>query len=210
MKTFNPAQAVSQALRAHLVSRVLDSARSSSRELTDRETEVLSGIIDRHSDRPLALVSRYVSQTLRFESVSRIESQFGPLDPDGWDGDFARWEMIQLEELRRRRAPSPIDLRSYEDDSDRTPLGLDALIEVHHQDQLIVLTPIDEGTGEPVDDYVSGDCGFFKIVQESGAHVEEDFARIFRSDRGTEEPVDIEVEFEELKKPFWKRVWSKR
>lgn len=210
MKTFNPAQAVSQALRAHLVSRVLDSARSSSRELTDRETEVLSGIIDRNSDRSLALVSSYVSEVLRSRLVEAMETPFGELSPDEWDMNLSRWEMIQLEELRRRRAPSPIDLRSYEDDSDRTPLGPDALIEVHHQDQLIVLTPIDEGTGEPVDDYVSGDCGFFKIVQESGAHVEEDFARIFRSDRGTEEPVDIEVEFEELKKPFWKRVWSKR
>lgn len=210
MKTFNTDQAVSQALRSHLVSRVLDSARPSSRELTDRETEVLSGIIDRNSDRSLALVSSYVSEVLRSRLVEAMETPFGELTPEDWDMNLSRWEMIQFEEARRLRAPSPIDLRSYEDDSDRTPLGPDALIEISRCDHFVVLSPVDEDTGEPVDDYVSGDCGVFRVVQEIGAHVEEDFARIFKSEKGSGEPVEIEVEFEELKKPFWKRLWTKR
>lgn len=184
MKTFKTSQlpprprlvqrsSLKTSLRSHLVERVLLSA-SRGRPLSARETEVLSGIIDRHSDKPLKLVSDYVSKSVRFGLVEDIERLFGPLDEEGWDLDFAR--VLEIS------APSAIDTSLDKDFSTpRVPLAPDARISVSHFDQNVVLVAVDPDTGEPVDDYVSGDCGTFKIVQESGSHVRELYSKLFGS-----------------------------
>ena len=174
LKTFNASQTSRSerlaSLRSHLVERVLLSA-SRGRTLSARETEVLSGIIERHSDKPLKLVSDYVKKSVRFGLVARTEELFGRMGSESWDLDFLR--VLEIV----REAPAPLD------DSARVPVGPNARVSVSHEDQNAILCPVDPDTLEPVDDYVEGDCGTFKIIQDSGSHAREAYERIFGSKR---------------------------
>ena len=152
------------------VNRVLTGvSRRAKSPLSVRQTTLFSDLIKSLRDEPLVRVTQYLDHLVGNGIVQKTEGLFGELPLSYWEEDY-----------RDSGDESASTTPPNNGDTDTTVKTLPAgsTIQSFHGDSHAVLMPVDPDTGLPVD-YMEGQCGTFKIVQESGPHIRAQYESIF-------------------------------
>lgn len=153
------------------VNRVLTGvSRRAKSPLTVRQTTLFSDLVKSLRDEPLVRVTQYLDHLVGNGIVQKTEGLLGELPLSYWERDYRD----------SGNGSVSTDAPSNNRDTDTTVKTLPAgsTIQSFHGDSHAVLMPVDPDTGLPVD-YMEGQCGTFKIVQESGPHIRAQYESIF-------------------------------